>query len=422
MKTIQMPSFGSDMEHGTLTEWFIKSGDRVAKGDVIAVIETHKGAIELDIFDTGVIDSLLLEAGEAAPVGTPIARLRLDKETLSDTQPIELKQPLAPPPQTQIDSDGHSKQTATEPQNSPLKAQTPVTDNHSRILASPAARQLAGKLGLELNQQHGTGPGGAICLRDIGSPPATPSSSSPSGSVAPSTSKPAATPSLFDPQSMRKAIAETVTRSKREIPHYYLERILDISRLQTYLRQVNAQSAIEDRAILAAPLLCAIARLLKRYPELNGHFDGGHFQSAEHVHLANALHLRGAGLVMPVIQDASELEVPHMMKQLNQLVENAQTGQLKYSQISGASCSVTSIGERGCDAIWGVIYPPQVAIVGLGRPRQGVAVENDQFEIKELMTATLSADHRISDGHLGARFLHELNQSLQKPEQLWTTA
>ncbi len=399
MKTLKMPSFGADMAEGTLTEWKVAPGDAIHRGDVVAIIETHKGAIELDLFEEGLVDSLLISPGDKVAVGTPIARLRHPDESIvvpPDTAAPVTEFPIEAPPKDAVPA-----APAAGPQTIP-----PPTGSDF-IPASPAARMRAHQQGLSLADIQGSGPGGAIRLQDLQSP--TPIPAPPAGGV--------------DFQAMRQAIAATVTRSKREIPHYYLSHTLDLRRLEHYLSQYNRPLDAEQRLLLAAPLLCAVARTLRKHPPLNGLYEAGQFQPAAGVQLANAVNLRGGGLVMPIIRDAEHLAAPAMMQRLTELVIKARAGSLRHSELNGATCTVTSIGERGCEAIFGVIYPPQVAIIGLGKIHAAPLVEDDGTLVAaSVMSASVAADHRVSDGHQGALFLHDLNHILQQPEALWTQA
>lgn len=432
MKTIQMPSFGADMEQGVITQWLVEPGDTVNKGDIIAVVETHKGAIELDVYEPGVVDALLWPLNRPAPVGTPIARIRSFEEASQDPT-IEPTDAL---PIAGEESDTFINEAPAEPSFSEFSFDSPTTDSPSlsdplyrspeasTLRSTPAARKLAEMRGIELDEIAAANHTDTIHLDDVEQaiqkqntleqiPPIEP--------VPTTISTPELKPAeRFDPATMREAIAATVARSKREVPHYYLSLALDITRLREHLNRYNQGCAIDQRLLLAAPLLCAIARQLAKTPQLNGHYEQGSYQTHNSVHLANATNLRGGGLIMPVIRDAQALTTPQLMAQINSLVDKARQGILKHSELNGATCSVSSIGERGADTIYGVIYPPQVAIIGLGQPRREPKVIEDSIQIRELITATLSADHRVSDGRLGANFLHQLNKQLQQPEELWT--
>ncbi|GAA4495838.1 dihydrolipoamide acetyltransferase family protein [Pseudaeromonas paramecii] len=407
MKTIPMPSFGADMAEGTLIEWQVKPGDRLSRGQVVAVIETNKGAIELDLFEEGIVDACLLGLGQTARVGTPILRLRDPAEAASAT-PQDASVPVSP--QTAPAGEAlpaHAEAAAPAP-GAPLR--------HAGFLpASPAARAWATTLGLPLASIHGSGPDGAILLRDIEASQAEARAKSAERLV----TAPASGGGL-DMAAMRAAISATVSRAKKEIPHYYLSLDVCLGAVQDQLTAGNAQRAVEDRLLLAAPLLCAIARTLSRHPELNGSWRDDQYQGCQEVNLANAISLRGGGLLMPVIPQAQQLDAPGMMAWLNRLVDKARHGNLRHSELNGATCTVSNLGERGADRLLAVIYPPQVAILGLGRPRQAPWVLNGQLTVAPVITISLSADHRVSDGHQGALFLHELDKLLQQPEVLWT--
>lgn len=398
MKELKMPSFGADMEQGRLTEWLVKPGDKIERGDVIAIVETNKGAIELDVFEAGVVHQLLIGVEESVDVGAPIATIDTGDSKPEAPSVKDNDQPASPPG---TNSASNSKERAITAAQE--KAAHYFSRDRSFVSATPAARKFVAEHKLNLQQIEGSGEQGAITLKDA--------------EVALTRQQ---RPKGFDAEAMRKAISATVTLSKREIPHYYLSQTLDVTALQDYLVAYNEKMDPEKRLVLVAPLLCAIAKLLPKHSKLNGLYQNGSYSKAEHVQLANAVNLRGGGLVMPVIANAELHDAETMMATLNDLVLRAKTGNLRYSELNGATVTVTSIGDRGADAIFGVIYPPQVAIIGLGRSRSEAQLSNGQIVEKKVITATLAADHRVSDGHDGARFLHQLNKRLQSPEALWT--
>jgi pyruvate dehydrogenase E2 component (dihydrolipoamide acetyltransferase) len=425
---LNMPSFGSDMRKGSLTEWLIKEGDHIKRGDVVAIIETSKGAIELDIFEDSQVLKLLVKEGDKVAVGEPIARLR----SATGTPTITNKNNNLTTSENALDSITPETHTSKQAANKHL----PIHKNF--VLATPAARQLARHLQLSLSAIFANNNNRIITLAMVEQASQDQDSNSQFLSLTETPDKqvvsveqnsdldslqhkPTHTKVGFDKNAMRQAISDTVTRSKREIPHYYLSQRLDITALQNHLLGYNNSVPVSQRLLLAAPLLCAIARLLITNKQLNGEYLEGQFQSSETVNLANAINLRGGGLVMPVIRDAQNLSVELMMEALKQQVARARNGSLVASQLSGGSCTVTSIGERGAEQMFAVIYPPQVAIIALGSPHQEVLVIDDAMHIRSVIDASLAADHRVSDGHIGARFLYQLNQLLQNPEGLWQT-
>lgn len=379
MAEFRMPSLGSDMEAGTLIEWRIAPGDSVHRGDVVAVVETQKGAIEVEIFTTGVVEAILVPVGEKVPVGTPLAFIRGEGE-----------EQAAPTAEAAVGA------TAAAPAPSLAATAPPAT----RRRISPAARKRATELGLDLERLAGSGPGGAITLDDVDK------------AVAARPTRPAERTI-----GMRQAIAAAMARSKREIPHYYLGTFIDMRRALDWLRSENARRPVPERLLPGALLLKAVALALRQVPELNGFWADGGFQPGPGIHPGSAIVLRGGGLVAPAVHDADAKSLDQVMVALRDLVQHARAGSLRSSEMSDATITVTSLGEQGVETVFGVIYPPQVALVGLGRIAERPWVVNGQVVARPLMHATLSADHRASDGHRGAQFLSLLDQLLQEPER-----
>ena len=403
---LKMPSFGADMAEGTLIEWLVKEGDKIERGCVIAEIETNKGIIDLDVFEDAIIEKLLLKEGEQVAVGTPIARLR----SLSDAVTTDKDRT----PELNIINE---TETATDKKTT-TKA---LPREHDFVLATPAARAFAIRHKLSLHSLKALNKDKEIItlamVEAIQKETAIPAVQDYVTKT--TTEQPSQHKGGFDKDAMRQTISDTVTRSKQQIPHYYLSQRLDISALEQYLRSYNASVSPELRILLAAPLLCAIARTLIKNSPLNGLYVNNSFSASSTVNLANAINLRGGGLVMPVIRDAQMLTPALMMEQLKEQVSRARNASLRASELSGGSFTVTNIGERGAEQMFAVIYPPQVAIIALGTAHQEAIVVDGGIQIRSIIEATLAADHRVSDGHIGARLLYQLNQQLQKPEDLW---
>lgn len=413
---LKMPSFGADMAEGTLVEWLVKEGEQIKRGAVIAEIETDKGIIDLDIFEDAVIEKLLLKEGEQATVGTPIAKLR---STTTDAEAPELsdkaeQKPAAEIPAVQI--------PAAETATAQKLITAPPAGGNEFILATPAARAFADKHKLSLHSVKAQNNDKKIVtLAMVEAIQQTTTAPKVQEPVAQTTTEQRPKAKVgFDKEAMRRTISETVTRSKQQIPHYYLSQRLDITALEHYLHDYNGSAVPEQRILLAAPLLCAIARTLMNNKQLNGLYANGSFSASDTVHLANAINLRGGGLVMPVIHDAQTLTAVTMMEQLKGQISRARNASLRASELNAASFTVSNIGERGAEQMFAVIYPPQVAIIALGSPHQEAMIIDGGIQIRSIIEATLAADHRVSDGHMGARLLYQLNQQLQKPEELWT--
>jgi pyruvate dehydrogenase E2 component (dihydrolipoamide acetyltransferase) len=377
-----MPSLGADMEAGKLVEWLKRPGDAVARGDIIAVVETQKGAIEIEVFEDGVIEQQLAAIGAVLPVGAPMARIRGEGEAATRVAPAPA--PAAPPPQPAA----------------PLIAPPPRAPEAMR--ASPAARRLALELGVDLASVKGSGPGGAITRADVAAK-APPPREEARG---------------YDFSAMRKAIAAAMARSKREIPHYYLSHTVDISAASEWLAAHNAARAPAERLLMSALFVKTVARAARAFPEFNGTYGVDGFRPNEAVHAGVAIAIRGVGLVAPAIHDAADLELAALMAKMRDLVGRVRAGRFRSSEISDPTITITSLGDRGVEAVWGVIYPPQVAIVGFGRMVTRPWVANGSVAPRATVCITLAADHRVSDGHRGALFLERIGELLADPAAL----
>jgi pyruvate dehydrogenase E2 component (dihydrolipoamide acetyltransferase) len=217
---------------------------------------------------------------------------------------------------------------------------------------------------------------------------------------------------------MRASIAAAMARSKREIPHYYLCEPVPMLEALAWLQHRNETLPLAERVLPAALMLKAVARALARVPELNGTLRDGAFVPSAAVHAGVAIALRGGGLVAPAIHDVQDRPLAALMRDLSDLVRRARAGSLRSSEMSDPTITVTQLGDQGVESVFGVIYPPQVAIVGFGRIAERPWVRDGWIRAVPVVTATLSADHRVSDGHRGALFLAELRETLQRPEAL----
>lgn len=388
MPEICMPSLGADMDAGTLVEWKVAVGDHVARGDIVGLIETEKATMELESFGDGVVEALLISAGDKVPVGTPLARLG---SAVSTPVPVRAAPAITPPP-----APGVAPPVAAPPAIAPP---TPLSEP-ARVRCSPAARKRARELGIELTALHGSGPHGAIVLRDV---------------VVPVEKPRGGPPAKARP---RDAIAAAMSRSKREIPHFYLSHTISMKRALAWLAETNRERAIQQRVLPGALLLRAVAIALWEFPELNGFYVDGEFRPSEEVHLATAISLRTGGLVAPAILDADSITLEELMRELQDLVVRSRGGHLKSSELTSATITVTSLGDRGCESVFPVINPPQVAIVGFGAICERPWVEAGAVLPHPTVVATLGADHRVSDGHRGGLFLAAIDRLLQEPDKL----
>jgi pyruvate dehydrogenase E2 component (dihydrolipoamide acetyltransferase) len=391
-----MPSLGADMEAGTLVEWLKHPGDAIKRGDIVAVVDTQKGAIEIEVFEDGILDQTIVRPGEKVPVGTVLALIR-------GTGP----EPVGRPPAAPMPSAPPVAPTAAAEPPSPAPAA--VREQSGRTRVSPMARKLAADLGVDLTNITGTGGQGAITREDVDSEAARLKTLATQRTVAPPADRTAA---------MRSAIAAAMARSKRDIPHYYLSTTIDLSTALTWLRTENEKRSMTERLLPAVLLIKAVALALREVPELNGYWIDGGFKPGSGIHVGSAISLRGGGLVAPALHDADKANLTTLMRTLQDVVARARAGSLRSSEFSDPTITVTNLGDQGVESTFGIIYPPQVALVGFGRISQRPWVGSATIEARPLLTATLSADHRASDGHRGGVFLTAIDRLLQIPEKL----
>ena len=419
MSDFLMPSLGADMEAGTLLEWYVKPGDAVKRGDIVALVDTSKAEIEVEIFEDGVIDELLVGEGARVPVGTALATVRpvgaavepaVATAGQAQAEPVPVPEPVGAP--AAMPPAAPTPVRAPVSRGAPRPPPHPTNGDHRRRV-SPLARRTAEQLGVDLSHVPGSGPNGAITRADVervaavAAPVVTPPSP-PTAALAP-TDRQAA---------MRQAIGALMTRSKREIPHYYLQLEIDMSRALAWLHEANLARPVNDRLLPSVLLLSATARAVVGMPEMNGFWIDEAFQPGAGIHLGVAISLRGGGLIAPALHDADRRGLDEIMAGVRDLVQRARAGRLRSSEMSDPTITVTNLGERGVDLVHGVIYPPQVALVGFGAVRERPWAVAGMLGVRPIVIATLAADHRASDGHVGSRFLTLIDRKLQKPEEL----
>ncbi|MEV5875416.1 dihydrolipoamide acetyltransferase family protein [Streptomyces sp. NPDC052101] len=480
MTAFTMPSLGADMAEGVLQEWLVSPGDRVHKGDVVAVVETDKAAIEVECFESGTVGQLLVAPGARVPVGTPLAVIegeaapgvRAVVETPArHERPKPRRKAVRGPKMVQEPArTGMQPARATgRPVHPPLEvpagaepapgagplvrhlaelrgvnlttlhgtglggritradvehAAPPLTP---RVRATPYARRLARELGIDLTAVRGTGEGRAVRATDVhaavharaaGDEHERPVRRRQDGERRTRVAEPTDSRLEERTDAMRRAIADLMSRSKREIPHYYLSTTIDLTAAEEWLHRINHGRSPADRLVPAALLLKAAAAAVREVPGLNGYWQNGGFVPADEVNVGVAVSLRQGGLLAPVIHRADTLPPDALMARLKDLVQRARRGRLRGSEMRGATLTVTSLGDQGVETVFGVIHPPQVALVGFGAVVERPWATGAMLGVRPVMTATLAADHRATDGAVGARYLTAVDRLLQNPEEL----
>lgn len=429
-----LPSLGADMDEGMLVGWLVEPGDEVEYGQVIAEVETDKGVIEIECWHDGVVEELLRQPGpEKLPVGTPLARIQVEDEESVEGEPgpeqgelaavvseeVETASvPAAPQPPIRhlahtlgvsldavkgtgpggsITREDVRDAATVEGAERQVSGQRPRLE---RVKASPRARAMANTMGVDLEEVTPTRTDGLITYEDVAA--SVPTTEEPVDRIA----------------AMRRAITRSMSRSKREIPHYYLATHIDMSRALEWLEADNAQRPITGRILPAVLLLKATALAAREVPELNGHWTEDHFVPSSRIHLGVAISQREGGLVAPAIHDADGLTLAELMEKLRDLVSRARSWRLRSSEMSDPTMTVTNLGDRGVETAYPVIIPPQVAMVGFGKVVDTVVALDGEAVVHPVVHASLAADHRVTDGHTGGLFLDSLNRLLREPEHL----
>ncbi len=415
-----MPRLGADMTAGKVVKWLKRPGEQIKRGDIIAIVETDKANVDVESFIAGVLEKILVQPGdERLPVGTPLALIRAEDAAERAAQVVT----PAPVPAAAI-APAAVPAAAVPP--AATRAQLPgAAAAGERARISPAARKRALELRLDAAALTGTGPEGRVTLADVeraaqAAPAAAAAQvapamqATPAARMEPSPADAAAARQLR----MREAIASSMARSKREIPHYYLACTIDMGRALAWLTERNAGRAVTERLIYAVLLIKATALALREVPELNGFWIDNHAQQSVAIHAGIAISLRGGGLVAPALHHADQRSLDELMVGFQDLVKRARAWSLKSSEMTDPTVTITSLGERGVESVFGIITPPQLALVGFGTPLERPWVLNGQVVPRPLLTATLSGDHRATDGHRGALFLAAVDRLLQQPEAL----
>lgn len=356
---VKMPSLGADMDKGKLMDWKIKVGDKVIKGQSIALVETTKSTVEIESFREGEVLELVGHLGDDIPVGQVIATF--------DVQPDSLT----------------------------VEA---ITD--TRLKISPRAKKMAQDHGVNIDMLKGTGTKGEISSSDV-------------ENFLTSQNK-----SYETDSTIRDAIAKAMSKSKREIPHYYLKIQVNLKKFMIWLDKKNGTLKPEDRIMLSSAFLYAVNLSLKEHPEMNGHYENGIFQPSSSVNMGIAISLKSGGVLVPAILNSDEKNLMELNQSFQDLIIRTRNDHLKNSELTEGTVTVTNIGDSGVDEVYGVIFPPQVAIIGFGRVAQSPIVENNNLTLGYVVNITLSADHRVTDGLNGSKFLSKIENILLHPEQM----
>lgn len=393
-----MPALGVAQQTGTLLKWLKAEGQTVTKGEPLMEIETDKATVEIEAAASGILAQVSAKAGAEVPVGQTIAWILAPGEALPATEPaIVLLTPKHPVSQAEARGDG----SATIPTT--ITVAEFSAPSGWRILASPKAKRIAKEQGIELGSLSGSGPEGSILARDV--------LRSGAENIRPVT---AISPRNIIPLSpMRRIVGQRMTQSKQRAPHFYISMEVDMTGVRQ-LRAIAKEGGDESIPSINDYILHACARALRTFPSLNSSFTEQGIEQHSDINLGVAVALE-EGLVVPVIRNADQMSLIELAQQSRQLADKAQNKKLFPLDYEGGTFTVSNLGMLGVDSFTAIINPPQAAILAVGRVAQRIVADDGMVAIKSMMTATLSADHRVVDGAIAARFLRELKQLLEQP-------
>ena len=458
--SIVMPQMGYDMQQGTVVRWHKQEGDAVARGDVLADIETDKATVEFEAFVSGVLRKIVAQEGIAIPVGDLIAVITGPDEALPEgllsgrgsgnkddapvgngatsvaAQPVSTvaSAPPAASPGGEVRASPIARRLAREQgidlavvtgtgpggrivekdvlNHTDARAQTsPVATVAAEVRASPIARRLAREGGIELALVTGTGPGGRIVEQDVLNN--LEAASQPSSDAASASAQ----PEQVDLSRMRQTIAKVTSDSKRDTPHFYVSSEVDMTKATEMRGDLNEVLASESRVSVNDLVVKACAMALQKFPKFNAFYQGGHLQMNPDINIGIAIALE-SGLIVPGINGCQAKSLVEIAAASRDLIARAHSGTLRNEEYSGTTFSVSNLGMFDVDSFTAIIYPPHAAILAVGRVKEQAVARDGQVTVAQIMTATLSVDHRVADGAEAARFIMEIKGLLEKPAAL----
>jgi pyruvate dehydrogenase E2 component (dihydrolipoamide acetyltransferase) len=404
MPIITMPKLSDTMVEGTIARWKKKQGDTVETGDVLAEVETDKATMEMEAFDDGVLKEIYVSDGGVAKVGEKIALVLAEGETVDSPA-------AAPAPKSEAPAEGQPAKKAE-----PSPAQPPAATTGARVKASPLAKKIAAERGVPLDGVAGSGPGGRVVAKDV-----------PDKGAAPAASAPAAAPKVQPTagqgdqrialSGMRRVIAQRLLESKTQLPHFYLSIEVDGSALMRLRKELNSANEAAGLPKLTVNdfVLLAVARAASSHPYINASWAGDAIIQYASVNISVAVAVDD-GLVTPVIRDANKLSLKEISSSVKDLAKRARDKKLKPEEYQGGTITVSNLGAYGIEQFFAIINPPQAAIVAVGAiVKKPVVNAKNEIVVGERMTISLSGDHRVVDGAVGAEYLGTLRKLIENP-------
>ncbi len=413
---IQLPALSPTMSEGKITKWLKKEGDKVNSGDGIAECETDKSNLEIEATDSGTLLKIVAPAGSSTPVGGVIAWIGKPGEAIPDAPAPAAPVAAAPAPAAPVAAAPRPAPVLSavpaKPKPSPAPVAAPAA-SAERLRASPLARKMAETQGIDLTSVPGSGPNGRIVKRDVEEAMATPAKGKPA-QILRSTPGVRLPPDELPVTSMRKVIAQRLTEVKPGVPHFYLTIEVEMDQALKLREEAKAQDL---KISVNDVLVKATAMAVRRFPRINQVFAGDRILQLKTVDVGVAVAIED-GLITPVVRDADVKGIGEIAQEIRELADRAKRKALKPEEYTGGSITVSNLGMFGIDSFIAVINPPQSAILAVGKVEPKVVVRDNQMVIRQMMSLTLSGDHRVIDGAVGAQYLQELRSLLEHPLRL----
>ncbi len=415
-EVIEMPRLSDTMTEGVIAKWHKKVGDPIRPGDLLAEIETDKATMEFEAPIGGALLYIGAPEGKPIPIGAPIAIIGKPDEDISalltKAAPSAPPEPLTSPAPAQPQPAATPPPPAETPISAPAHPASGATVLEARLKASPLARSMAQKAGIDLHQVQGTGEGGRIIRRDVEAYLSRIMETKPAVTPAQLASAPYQEVPLSQ---MRKTIARRLTASMQEAPHFYLTRSVSMEAAATWREKLNALSP--HKISFNDLLIKAVAMALRKHPYLNAAWMGDHIRLYQEIHVGFAVAVE-EGLIVPVIRHADRKGLSEIAAETVLLAQKARERKLAPEEYTGSTFSISNLGMFGIEEFTAVINPPEVAILAVGAIQPAPVVKDGQIIVERRMRITLSCDHRVVDGATGAAFLETFTQLLEEPARL----
>lgn len=436
---VTMPQMGADMTEGTVVKWLKQVGDQITRGEIIAEIETDKATVELEAWESGVLKQIVVPEGESVPVGQPIAILGSSQEKIdseapkpaaAETPPRRTVDRSAEPAARPTEAGANGAGPAVAAPSAPAAMSLPPSSPEGRLRISPVARRIASDARIDVSSLAGSGPDGRILRRDVEAVIKAGAAAPPPAAVAPPPPTPAAPPSrAAAPQPtvaaggavalsrMRQTVARRMTVSKQTQPHYYLTVDVDMTAALAFREQINVTAGEQQHVSINDLIVKACALALERHPKFNAEFTDAGLKMHVKIDIDIGIALDD-GLIAPALLDCGDKTLGHIAHEAKDLIERAKSGHLRAEEYGAGTFTITNLGAYGVESLIGIINPPQAAILGIGSVMPQPVVREGEIVVRQVMKIALSADHRVTDGAEGARFIKEIQGLLENPASL----